>query len=131
MNKYNRRSRPNLRHVCEFWIPSDVADESGELMQEFALHYKGPFSMETPKTPIEITDAGRVQLEQRFTLKGQWCKPVSIVSSGMFCVIPSLQKVYAVNGNATDPWGDRKKIEIQIVDNVARPVTLQLLPSLI
>jgi hypothetical protein len=131
MNKYNRRSRPNLRHVCEFWIPSDVAAPSGELTQEFTLHYKGPFSMETPKTPIEITDTGRVQSEQRFMLKGQWCKPASTITAGMLCVIPSLQKVYAVHGPATDPWGDRKKVELLIVDNVAQPITLQLLPSLI
>lgn len=131
MNKYNRRSRPNLRHVCEFWIPSDVATSSGELTQEFTLHYKGPFAMEIPQKPIEIADAGRIQGEQRFILIGQWCKPASTITTGMYCVISSLQKVYAVLGNATDNWGDRKKLSITVVDNVAQPITLQLIPSLI
>jgi len=131
MNKYNRRSRPNLRHVCEFWVPSDTVTTSGELTQAFTLFYKGPFAMETPKTPGEITDAGRVQTEQRFILIGQWCKPASQVTAGMFCVISSLQKVYAVAGEATDNWGDRKKLWINIINNVSQPITLQLIPSLI
>ena len=130
MNKYNRRSRPNLRHTCEFWVPSEVADVSGELVQEFSLFYKGPFSMEVPLKPSEIAAEGRVQSEQQFILIGQWCKPSSQITAGMYCVIPGLQKVFAVRGPATDNWGDRKKVWIYIIENVSRPLSLQLLPSM-
>lgn len=131
MNKYNRKSRPNLRYVCEFWVPSTVATSSGELEQEFDLVYRGPFSLERPRTPIEIQSENRVQSEQRFQLVGQWCSLAATVTGGMFCVVPSLQKVFAVIGPATDPWGDRKKLEIMVIDNVAQPITIQLIPSLI
>lgn len=129
MNKYNRRARPNLRHLCEFWVPSAVANSSGELKQEFVLHYKAGFSMEQPMRPAEIADAGRVMSEQTFILIGQYCRPASLITSSMFCAIPSLQKVYAVQGPSTDPWGDRRKVHIRIIDNVAQPITIQLLPT--
>lgn len=130
MNKYNRRSRPNLRYTCEFWTPSTTPNASGELTQEFTLHYKGPFSREVPRTPTEITDAGRITSEQVFLLIGQWCSLAESITAGMFCVIPQLQKVYAVQGPATDPWGDRKKVNIRIVDNVSQPITIQLIPTM-
>jgi hypothetical protein len=130
MNKYNRRSRPNLRHTVEFWIPSTEPGPSGELKQEYITHYRGPFSMETPKTPVELGDSGRIQNEQSFTLIGQWSKTAMSVTAGMFAVIPSLQKVYAVHGNATDPWGDRRKVHIRIVDNVTQPTTIQILNTM-
>lgn len=130
MNKYNRRSRPNLRYSCEFYIPSTNADEYGELEQEFDLHYKGPFSLELPLNPIEVSDSGRIQAEQTFVLIGNWCRPAALITAGMFCVIPQLQKVFAVKGQATDQWGDRKKLKIHIIDNVSQPVTIQLLPTL-
>jgi len=129
-NKYNRRARPNLRHLCEFWVPSAEPDASGELKQEFILHYRSSFSMEVPLRPQEIGDAGRVITEQTFVLIGQWCKPASQISTSMFCVIPSLQKVYAVQGQATDPFGDRRKVHIRIIDNVSQPTTIQLLPTM-
>ena len=131
MNKYNRRSRPNLRHVCEFWAPSTTVNASGELTQEFTLHYRGPFSMEVPRSPNEINDADRTQSEQVFYLIGQWCQPAAQITAGMFCVIPRFQKVYAVSGPATDQWGDSMKLKINIVDNVAQPITIQLIPTLI
>lgn len=131
MNKYNRRSRPNLRHSCEFYIPSTDVDASGELQRGFTLHYRGPFAMEIPRNPLEVVDAGRVQQEQNFLLIGQWCRPASLITAGMFCVIPSLRKVYAVQSTATDPWGDRKKIHIRIIDNVTQAVTVELIPTLI
>lgn len=130
MNKYNRRARPNLRNLCEFWVPSSEATSAGELKQEFTLHYKAGFSMELPLRPTEISDAGRVTTEQIFVLIGQWCLPAMQISTSMFCVIPSLQKVYAVQGQATDPFGDRRKVHIRVIDNVSRPVTIQLLPTM-
>jgi len=130
MNKYRRRQRPNLRHTVEFWIPTSVADASGELKQEFVMHYRGPFAMELPLAPKEISEAGRVVNEQTFLLLGQWCKPASTVTAGMFAVIPSLQKVYAVQGNATDQWGSRQKIQIRIVDNVTQTITTQVLSTI-
>lgn len=129
-NKYNRRQKPNLRHTCEFWIPSAEPNSSGELKQEFTLHYKAAFSLELPLRPTEINDAGRIQSEQIFLLIGQWCRPSAAITAGMFCVIPSLQKVYGVQGSATDPFGDRRKVHVRIVDNVAQPVTIQLLPTM-
>jgi hypothetical protein len=117
MNKYRRRQRPNLRHTVEFWIPTSVPDASGELKQEFVMHYRGPFAMELPLAPT-------------FLLLGQWCKPASTVTAGMFAVIPSLQKVYAVQGNATDQWGSRQKIQIRIVDNVTQTITTQVLSTI-
>ena len=130
MNRYNRRSRPNLRTVCEFWLPSNVVSTSGELTQEFTLHYKGPFSLEVPRKPTEITDSGRITTEQVYHLIGQWCKPAEEITTSMFCVIPSRQKVYAVQGPSTDPWGDRKKVNITIIDNVSQPITVQLIPTM-
>jgi hypothetical protein len=87
--------------------------------------------MEVPRSPNEITDAGRSQSEQMFYLIGQWCSSAASITSGMFCVIPHLQKVYAVSGPATDQWGDSRKLKINIVDNVAQPITIQLIPTLI
>lgn len=130
MNKYNRRSRPNLRIVLEFWIPSTVANASGELVQEFVQHYRGPFALEVPQKPTEIVAQGLVQNEQQFIAIGQWCKPAQSVTEGMYCVWPAGQKVYAVLGQATDPWGDRKKIHIRLVDNVAQPIAQKLIPTM-
>jgi hypothetical protein len=130
MSKYNRRERPNLRHVCEFWIPSTVPNAAGEMQQKFDLHYKAAFSLEVPTKPIEITDAGRIQSEQIFLLIGQWCKIASQITAGMFCAVPSMSKVYAVLGPATDPRGDRRKLHIRIVDNVSQHLTVELLPTM-
>jgi hypothetical protein len=130
MNKYNRRSRPNLRHNVEFWSPSTEAGASGELEQKFILEYKGPFSLELPRNPVEVADSGKIQNEQVFVLIGQWCKDALRVTAGMYAVIPSFQKVYAIQGNATDPWGDRRKVHIRIVDNVTQPVTVQIINTM-
>ena len=127
MNNYNRRSRPNLRHTIEFYSPSTVASASGELEQEYTRIYRGPFAMEKPMRPNEIVDAGRVQDQQIFLLIGQWCKTASQISEGMVAFIPSTQKMYAVEGGATDPWGDRRKIHIRIVDNVSSEVVSDMI----
>ena len=131
MNKYNRRSRPNLRHICEFWTPSTEVSAAGELVQEFTLSYRGPFALELPRSPVEINDAGRTQSEQVFYLTGQWCSAAASITAGMYCVIPASQRVYAVMGPATDQWGDRRKVRVTVIDNVAQPITLQLMPTLI
>lgn len=127
-NKYNRRSRPNLRNVCKFYSPSTTITSSGEVTDVFTLYYTGPFAMEQPRNPIEIIEAGRVMSEQVFFLIGQWCNLAAGVSAGMLCVIPSLSKVYSVIGPATDQWGDRRKVKIQIVDNMTPPYSTDLLP---
>lgn len=77
--------------------------------------------------PTEIVDAGRVQDQQVFLLIGQWCKTASQISEGMVAFIPSTQKMYAVEGGATDPWGDRRKIHIRIVDNVSSEVVSDMI----
>jgi hypothetical protein len=46
----------------------------------------------------------------------------------MYCFIPSLSKLYAVSGDATDPHGDRKTVHIYLVDNVTRDIT-QIMPG--
>jgi len=104
MNKYNRRSRPNLRHVCEFWTPSTVVTASGELTQEFTLHYRGPFSMEVPRSPNEITDSGRSQSEQVFYLIGQWCSSAASITAGMFCHSSSPESLCGL-GTSNRPMG--------------------------
>jgi hypothetical protein len=131
MNKYNRRSRPNLRTVLEFWVPGTEPNEAGELIQVFTQKYRGPFALEVPQKPIEVSAQGLVQTEQQFTAVGQWCRLASTISEGMFCVCVAKQKVYAVVGQATDPWGDSKKIHIRLVDNVAQPISQKLLPTMI
>jgi len=131
MNKYNRRSRPNLRHNLEFWIPGTKTNEAGELEQTFIQHYRGPFSLEVPRSPIEIAAQGIVQTQQQFTAIGQWCSLASKITEGMYCVWIAGQKVYAVHGQATDPFGDRKKIHIRLVDNVAQPIAQKLIPTMI
>lgn len=131
MNKYNRRSRPNLRFMLEFWTPSTKSNASGELEQGFEQHYRGPFALEVPQKPTEIVAQGLVQTEQQFIAVGQWCRPASAVTEGMYCVWVAGQKVYAVVGQATDPWGDRKKIHIRLVDNVAQPIAQKLIPTMI
>lgn len=73
--------------------------------------------------PTEIADAGKVQDQQKYLLIGQWCKPAMNVTEGALAFTPSTQKAYAVNGSATDPWGDKRKVHIRIVDNVSSEVT--------
>lgn len=131
MNKYNRRARPNLRHVVEFYTPSTAASASGELQTEYTRVYRGPFAMEKPMRPTEIVDAGRVQDQQVFLLIGQWCKPAMLVTEGTVAFIPSTQKSYAVEGSATDPWGDKRKVHIRIVDNVSSEVEADIVSKVV
>ena len=111
-NKYNRRSRPNFRHRVEFWKPSTVADSAGELKSEYVLVYAATFAMELPKTPTEVSDLGRVQPQQEFILLGQYSPKIKELTAGLYAVVKDLQKVVVLSGNATDPWGDRRKMQI-------------------
>jgi len=90
----------------------------GQLSQKFSLHAKGVFSKEKPRSPKEVKEGDRSINEQESLLVGTWTKTLSNVTHGMYCFIPSLSKVYAVQGDATDPMGDRKIVQISIVDNV-------------
>lgn len=78
--------------------------------------------MEKPLKPQEVSDGDRNINEQSFLLIGQWTKSLAAVTHGMLAYNPTTDTVYAVNGNATDPWGDRKKIHIYVVDNLSREV---------
>jgi hypothetical protein len=49
----------------------------------------------------------------------------------MFAYIPSRKKLYAVNGNATDPWGDRKKIHIYVIDNLTKLYDPETIPGML
>lgn len=78
--------------------------------------------MEKPMRPAEATEGARVFPEQTFLLIGQWTKSLSNVTAGYIAWNPANNKAYAVDGNAFDPWGDRKKIHIYLVDNVTSDI---------
>jgi hypothetical protein len=98
----------------------------GQLSQKFSLHSKGIFSKEKPRSPKEVKEGDRAINEQESLLVGTWTKTLSNVTHGMYCFIPSLSKLYAVQGNATDPMGDKKIVQITIVDNVTVDVSEEL-----
>ncbi len=81
--------------------------------------------------PTEIVDAGRVQDQQVFLLIGQWCKTAMQVTEGTVAFIPSTQKSYAVEGSATDPWGDKRKVHIRIVDNISSEVEADMIGKVV
>ena len=127
MNKLTRRERPNIRFSCKFYTYAKTnnaepeTNEYGELEQEFSLHCVGLMAKEKPLKPQEAVEGDRAISEQTFILIGNWTYTLAKVTHGMFCFIPQ-QGLYAVNGNATDPWGDRKKIHIYVVDNVTQDI---------
>jgi len=133
---HNVRDRPNKRFTCKFYtlgptaISPPVTDALGQIEQEFSLHCRGIFAKEKPRRPIEIREGDRAVNEQESILVGTWTKTLGSVTHGMYCFIPSIRKLYAVNGNATDPYGDRKVIHIYVVDNVTLDIT-QLMPGAI
>jgi len=124
--------RYNRRLTCKFYTLSGTVlteptiDSMGQMTQQFSLHSKGVFSKEKPKTPREVKEGDRSINEQESLLIGTWTKTLANVTHGMYCFIPSLSKVYVVNGDATDPMGDRKTIHILIVDNVTTNVSNEL-----
>ncbi len=124
--------RCNKRLVCKFYTLSGTTlteptiDSMGQITKQFSLHSKGIFSKEKPRLPKEVKEGDRSINEQESLLFGTWTKTLSNVTHGMFCFIPSLSKVYAVQGNASDPMGDRKTIQITIVDNVTSDVSNEL-----
>ena len=124
--------RCNKRLVCKFYTLSGTTlteptiDSMGQITKQFSLHSKGIFSKEKPRLPKEVKEGDRSINEQESLLFGTWKKTLSNVTHGMFCFIPSLSKVYAVQGNASDPMGDRKTIQITIVDNVTSDVSNEL-----
>jgi hypothetical protein len=129
-NKYNRRSRPNFRHRVEFWKPTSVTDSAGELKSEYVLVYAGTFAMELPKTPTEVSDLGRVQPQQEFMLLGQYTPKIKELTAGLFAVVKDLQKVVVLAGNATDPWGDRRKMHVRVTDNLAQEITTKIMSTI-
>lgn len=130
----NVRKAPNKRFKCKFYvlaatsISEPTTDVLGQLEQQFSLHCSGYFAKEKPRQPREVKEGDRSVNEQESILIGTWTRTLSNVSHGMYCFIPSLSKLYAVSGDATDPHGDRKTIHIYIVDNVTRNIT-QLMPG--
>lgn len=130
----NVRQRPNKRFTCKFYVLGPTAisapdiDTLGQIEREFSLHCRGIFAKEKPRKPIEIREGDRSVNQQESILVGTWTKALANVTHGMYCFIPSLRKLYAVNGDATDPIGDRKAIHIYLIDNVTFDVT-QLMPG--
>lgn len=124
--------RYNRRLVCKFYTLSGTSlseptiDSMGQISQQFSLHSKGIFAKEKPRAPKEVKEGDRSINEQESILFGTWTKTLSNVTHGMYCFIPSLSKVFAVQGDATDPMGDRKTIQITIVDNVTTDVSDEL-----
>ena len=132
----NVREKPNRRFTCKFYVfgPTSISepetDSLGQLTQEFSLHCRGIFAKEKPRKPREIKEGDRSVNEQESILIGSWTKTLANVTHGMYCFIPSLRKLYAVSGDATDPIGDRKDIHIYIIDNVTTDIT-NLIPGAI
>ena len=118
--------------MCKFYTYSETTlseptiDSMGPISQKFSLHSRGIFAKEKPRSPKEVKEGDRVINEQESLLVGTWTKTLSNVTHGMYCFIPSLSKIYAVHGNATDAMGDRKYIQITIVDNVTSDVSQEL-----
>jgi hypothetical protein len=133
-NDVTVRLRPNRRFHCKFYVLAGTAisepttDNMGQLEQEFSLHSSGYFAKEKPLKPREIKEGERTVNEQESILVGTWTGSLARITHGMFCYIPSLRKLYAVSGDATDPFGDRKTVHIYIVDNVTQDVR-QLMPG--
>lgn len=130
MNRHNRRAKPNYRHQVRFYKPGITTNSAGELVQGFSLHYSGYFSIELPIKPNEITEAARVVNEQISIVIGNWSRLSIEVTTGMYAFIPDRNKVYAVSGQATDPWGDRKKVHIYLADNVTQTMANNIIPGL-
>jgi len=130
------REKPNRRFLCKFYVlgptalNAPVTDTLGQITQEFSLHSKGIFAKEKPYKPREINEGDRTVNEQESILIGSWTGSLSRVTHGMYCFIPTLSKLYAVSGDATDPVGDRHTVQIYIVDNVTLDIR-QLMPGAI
>ena len=44
--------------------------------------------------------------------------------------MPDLQKVVVLSGNATDPWGDRRKMHVRVNDNLAQEITTKIMSTI-
>ena len=119
-----------FRSRVEFWKPSTVADSAGELKSEYVLVYAATFAMELPKTPTEVSDLGRVQPQQEFILLGQYSPKIKELTAGLYAVVKDLQKVVVLSGNATDPWGDRRKMHVRVNDNLAQEITTKIMSTI-
>lgn len=128
------KEEPNRRWKCKFYVLGPTAktapttDSLGQLTQEFSLYGSGVFAKEKPSKPREVREGDRAVAEQSFILIGTWTKTLSNVTHGMYCFIPSISKLFVVDGNATDPKGNRDKVHIYIVDNVTLDIR-QLMPG--
>ena len=88
------------------------------------------FAMELPKTPTEVSDLGRVQPQQEFILLGQYSPKIRELTAGLYAVVKDLQKVVVLSGNATDPWGDRRKMHVRVNDNLAQEITTKIMSTI-
>ena len=131
MPRQTRRARPNARHRVKFYNKSTTTTPDGELQDVFSFHCSGYFAIEKPMRPREVVDGGRDTNEQDMLLIGQWTALCASVTFGMFAYIPSRKKLVAVNGDATDPWGDRKKIHIYIIDNLTKLYDPDTIPGML
>jgi hypothetical protein len=124
-----RKERPNLTRRCRFYKYGTTLKDSepvtnvyGELEQSFSLIAVGLFAKEKPYRANEAEEGDRTIGEQRHTLTGRYTTSLSNVSATLYCYILSERKLYAVSGNATDPYGDKQWIWIDIVDNVTQDI---------
>jgi len=124
-----RKERPNITRTCRFYKygvtlkgSEPVTNEYGELKQEFSLTAVGLFAKEKPFKAQEAEEGDRTINEQRHTLTGRYTTSLSKVTGDQYCYILSERKLYAVLGNATDPYGNMQDIQIQIVDNVTQDI---------
>lgn len=127
-----RRERPNLRYTCKFYSYSATANaepevnEYGELSQEFSLVAEGYFAKEKPYKPREIREGDRNVNQQEDLLIGNFTDSLLNITQGMYCYISQLRKLYVVNGDAFDPYGDRRRVHIFIVSNVTQDISQKI-----
>jgi len=133
MPRQTRRARPNIRARVKFYIKdfSPAAGSDGEFPERFTFFCSGYFAIEKPMKPREVEDGASDVSQQELMLLGQWTSLCASVTHGMFAYIPSRKKLYAVNGNATDPWGDRKKIHIYVIDNLTKLYDPETIPGML
>ena len=122
------------RFRCKFYVigPTSLeepeVDDMGQIRKDYSLVASGLFKKTLNQRSREIAEGDRSVGETEFLLTGPWTGSLQRVTHGMYCYIPSLSKLFAVNGDAADKYGNRSEIMIKITDNVTSEV-LGLVPG--
>jgi hypothetical protein len=122
------------RYRCKFYTTGPTAseepevDDMGQLVKGYSLVASGLFEKTLNQRSREVAEGDRSVGETEFLLIGTWTKSLQRITHGMYCYIPSLSKLFAVNGDAVDKYGNHLKIMIKITDNVTSEV-ISLIPG--